>query len=869
MGEVFKARDTRLDRVVAIKILPPRLAADPEARARLQREAKAIAALNHRHICTLYDVGESGGTDYLVMELVQGETLAQRLERGALPVDHALKVMMELADALDKAHRAGIVHRDLKPGNIMLTKGGAKLLDFGVAKLRPSGPLSLSTMGHLATTSDGTASGIIVGTVPYMAPEQVEGKDADARTDLWALGVVFYEMVTATAPFKGQTPASVIGAILRDDPVPLSQSTAAVSPLIDQVIARCLEKDPVDRWQSAADVHHALAITMHAAADGAPTSDARNASRRYKGLWAAVAMLALAIAILTPGWMAHIQEPAAGVARLSLELPPNLTLSAPPASLVAPQLAISPNGHSVAFIAETPGSRPGLWVRRFDSTEAQLLAGTEDASYPFWSPDSQALGFFAHGKLKTIKLAGGPPVILSDSSLDSRGGTWGTDDVILFAPAPNGVLYRIPAAGGQPIAVTSFDSGRAENSHRFPSFLPDGRRFVYTTRSSDTRNWGIALGSLDGSSGRLITTDTQHGAQFVAPRQLLYLRGQTLVAQRFDVANGRLTGNATVLAENVGSTATSYSAFSASATGHVVYASRLDLTGELKWFDRSGVMLGTLVGPAEYLDFELSPDESAVAFSQVDEDTGNSDVWTIDLARRVRTRLTTDVTNDASAVWSPDGREIVFRSNRLGRSDAFKKRASGSSAEERWFGEGSNLIVTDWSIDGRYVLYATGSTSGFELRAWPTNSGGQPIVAGRSRLNAIQGRLSPDGKWLAYASDESGRWQVYVQPFPPTGDTKTISADGGSEPRWRRDGRELFFLAADMRLMSVELSGGALSAGAPKPLFETRAPLSGNPYRVNYAVSRDGRRFLVNAKVGERTRATLRVLQNWQALLEP
>jgi hypothetical protein len=420
----------------------------------------------------------------------------------------------------------------------------------------------LSTMGHLATTSDGTASGIIVGTVPYMAPEQVEGKDADARTDLWALGVVFYEMVTATAPFKGQTPASVIGAILRDDPVPLSQSTAAVSPLIDQVIARCLEKDPVDRWQSAADVHHALAITMHAAADGAPTSDARNASRRYKGLWAAVAMLALAIAILTPGWMAHIQEPAAGVARLSLELPPNLTLSAPPA-------------------------------------------------------------------------------------------------------------------------------------------------------------------------------------------------------------------------------------------------------------------------------------------------------------------LTTDVTNDASAVWSPDGREIVFRSNRLGRSDAFKKRASGSSAEERWFGEGSNLIVTDWSIDGRYVLYATGSTSGFELRAWPTNSGGQPIVAGRSRLNAIQGRLSPDGKWLAYASDESGRWQVYVQPFPPTGDTKTISADGGSEPRWRRDGRELFFLAADMRLMSVELSGGALSAGAPKPLFETRAPLSGNPYRVNYAVSRDGRRFLVNAKVGERTRATLRVLQNWQALLEP
>ncbi len=873
MGEVYKARDTRLDRSVAIKVLAPEIAADPNLRARFEREARAVAALDHPHICGLYDVGEVDGTHFLVMPCLEGQTLAARLEKGAMPLDQALTIATQIADALDKAHRQGIVHRDLKPANIMLTKTGAKLLDFGLAKLRaPGGPIALSGMERLATTTPGTAQGTILGTVQYMAPEQVEGKDADARGDIWALGAVLYEMATGARPFQGDTPASVIGAILKDEP-PLLSSRQPVAPsALDQLVSGCLAKDPDDRWQSAADVRRQLDWIAKGEGTSGQAETKTTAARpaRYRPLLLATTALSLlAAAAMAPGWLAHSRGAAPGVLRLSIVPPPRATFSAPPASIVSAQVAMSPDGRFVAFTAETPGGRPGLWVRPVDSLDARMLAGTEDATYPFWSPDNRSLGFFSRGKLKTIALAGGPAATLTDAPLDSRGGTWNRQGTILFAPTATAVIYRVSATGGAVTPVTKFDTSRAESSHRFPSFLPDGRYFIYTIRSERAENWGISIASLDSLEGRVLTTGTDWSAQVVPPGHLLYLRGRTLVAQAMDLENRRLTGEAVTIADAVGTTATGYASFSASHVGSLLYAPTPGLDGELRWFTRGGAASESLGDAASFLDFELAPHERFVAVSRVDEQQNTADIWTVDLERKVWTRLTSDRANDASALWSPDGSRIAFRSNRRGVADLYQKRSSGSAAEERWLGIGNNLVVSDWSADGQYVLFTnTSSPAGSNIWFWPTSGQEKPTLIVQRPLNAMHGRFSPDGRWLAYASDESGEWQVYVQPFPESGDRRQISAAGGSEPRWRRDGRELFFLGSDMRMMSVDIpAGNALAAGVSRALFQTRVPLTGNPYRTNYAVSRDGQRFLVNTSTAEGLSSPLTILLNWPALL--
>jgi serine/threonine-protein kinase len=424
MGEVYRARDTRLDRSVALKVLAPEIAADPAARARFEREARAVAALDHPHICGLHDVGEADGTHYLVMPL-EGQTLAARLEKGQLPLDQALTVATQIADALDKAHRQGIVHRDLKPANIMLTKAGAKLLDFGLAKLRPpGGPISMS---GIEETRSGTAQGAILGTVLYMAPEQVEGRDADARADIWALGAVIYEMVTGTRPFGGDSAASVIGAILKDEPPSISTRQPLAPPLLDRVVGRCLAKDPADRWQSATDVHHALQWIREGVHDRHDSKRERTGARGRTALLVATAAAILAAGMMAPGWISHLREAPPGASRLSILPPPNAAFAAPPASVVSAQFALSPDGRFVAYVAETRGGRPQLWVRPVDSLQARPLAGTEDATYPFWSPDGRSLGFFSRGMLRTIELAGGPPRTLTEAPLDTRGGTWNRD----------------------------------------------------------------------------------------------------------------------------------------------------------------------------------------------------------------------------------------------------------------------------------------------------------------------------------------------------------------------------------------------------------------------------------------------------------
>ncbi len=616
MGQVFKGRDTRLNRTVAIKVIAAGAASTPEWSARFEREAPAVAALDHPHICGIFDVGDAGGTPFLVMPLLDGETLASRLEGGRVPLDETIRIARDIASAVAAAHEHGIVHRDLKPANIMLTRNGAKLLDFGLAKLTEPSPVSISSSSRLDTTGHGTARGTILGTLHYMSPEQVEGRQVDSRTDVWALGVVIYEMTSGARPFEGDTPASLLSAILKDEPLPLMRRSGSTPPLLDRLLGRCLAKIPADRWRSAADLGEALGWI----ADGGSAVDARAVPsagwRRILPLAVAGTAIAGAMALL-PGWSAHRRETSPPSMQLALTIPPNLSFSSPPASVVAPQLATSPDGRHVVFAASPSGGQPMLWLRRLGDAQPQALAGTEGAIYPFWSPDSRSLGFFTQGRLKVIDLAGGPARTLSDSPLDSRGGSWSPNGTILFAPTANGGLSRVPAAGGPAVAATELDGGREENSHRFPSFLPDGEHFVYVTRGIRPDNWGVSLGTLGSTKGTALGVRTDWSAQGLAPESLFFSQAGTLMRQPFDLARLTITGEAVPIARGIGGTTTGYAAFSASAAGTLAYAPALVLPGQLRWFSRSGVAENTVGVADEYLDFELSPDGRTVAMSRV------------------------------------------------------------------------------------------------------------------------------------------------------------------------------------------------------------------------------------------------------------
>ena len=526
MGEVYRANDARLNRTVAIKILSDESAADADRRERFEREAKAISALDHPNICALYDVGEHQGTYFLVMPCLEGQTLADRLAKGALPPDQAIKYAIEIATALDAAHRHGIIHRDLKPGNIMLTKTGVKLLDFGLAKLKQaSGTLTYSGLAGDTTKAPGTGVGTLLGTMPYMAPEQIEGRDVDARSDIFSLGAVIYEMVTGERAFKGESPASVMGAILKDEPAPMKTVQPLTPAALDHVVTTCLAKDPDERWQSTADIARELKWIASAGADANVT----RLVRRRSLLWpAAIAAIVLA-AIGAITWPAlRPASVTSDVIRLSILPPPNGKFSTPAASVVAPQVAISPDGRLVAFVAESAGVRPHVWVRSLNTLEPRMLPGTTDALYPFWSPDGRSIGFFAQGKLKTINLAGGPATTLSDSPLDSRGGSWSRDGTIIFARAATDVIYRVAATGGPVTSATRFDAARKENSHRFPTFLPNSRYFTYVVRSELSENWGVAIASLDSVESRFIGTGLQMSAQAANP-------GYLAISARLDV----------------------------------------------------------------------------------------------------------------------------------------------------------------------------------------------------------------------------------------------------------------------------------------------------------------------------------------------
>jgi serine/threonine protein kinase/WD40 repeat protein len=868
MGEVYRAKDTRLDRTVAVKVLPAHLSASAESRQRFEREAKTISKLSHPHICALYDVGNQDGVEFLVMEYLEGETLSERLLKGPLVFDQVQRYGVEIADALDKAHRQGIVHRDLKPGNVMITKSGVKLLDFGLAKaIAPAGRTSGASLTALPTQAgtDLTAEGTILGTFQYMAPEQLEGKEADARTDIFAFGAVLYEMATGRKAFSGKSQASLISSIMGTEPPPVSTVAPMTPPAFDRVVRTCLAKDPEDRWQTAHDVMLELKwVAEGGSAAGLPAPVVARRRSRERLAWIVAGVLAASTVGLT---ILELRRPRSTtpVIRSSV-LPPEKTSFSFVGGGAGP-VAVSPDGRQLVFVASESGSKKQLWIRPLESLVAKPLPATVDATYPFWSPDSRFVGFFADGKLKRIEVAGGPALSICDAP-DARGGSWSRDGTILFEPSFREPIHRVPANGGKSTPVTKLDASRNETTHRWPYFLPDGRRFLFFsgshTAGAESELDAIFVGSLDEEKPKLLVNARSNAAY--AAGHLLFVRQKTLLAQPFDPKSLKLTGEAFPIAENVQDDPGFFNAvFSVSDQGTLAYQETGGTMGlsELVWVDRSGKKIDVLGDPADYFEPRISPDGRRVAVPVGDP----GDIWIYDLARRVRTRLTFAASDDFAPAWSPDGTRVAFSSGRSGSGDLYAKAASGTGADELLSTSKIFKVPNSWSPDGRYLAYiAFQGSPGSKADLWLLSlADGKASPLLQSEFDELAAVFSPDGRWLAYASNESGRFEIYVQPFPGPGGKWQISTTGGHHPRWARGGKELFFVAPEGKIMSVEIRTGSLvEAGTPQALFAT--PLKSAP-GPPYDVTSDGQRILLNRPIGEETAPPITLVQNWTALL--
>jgi len=862
MGEVYRARDTRLDRIVAIKVLPARVADRPEVRQRFEREARAVASLNHPHICSLHDIGWEAGAPFLVMEFLEGETLSVRLARGLLPAPDALRYSLEIADALDEAHRHGIVHRDLKPGNIMLTKSGAKLLDFGLAKLQETRPLARSVENSAVPTTSFslTGEGELVGTLRYMAPEQIERGNADARTDIFAFGSIVSEMMTGRRTFQGASTATLVAAILERDPPSISEVRPEAPPLLDQIVQKCLAKNPDDRWQSARDLLHGLRWV----AESRREKEAPRRRRLEVLPWAVAALcLFAALALGVVGLRARPGE--APTVRFPVHPPGE--------SRLVGSIAVSPDGRQIAFATTTPQGSTALWVRPLDSLAARALAGTEGGRYPFWSPDNEFLGFIAEGQLKKINVNGGPPVSLS-GVFDARGGTWNREGVIVYSPNFGDRLYRIDASGGKPTPVTTLDASLQHSSHQWPQFLPDGRHFLFLVWSALPEASGTYVGSLDSKESRRLFGADRSVAFARGPGrvgQLLFLRGATLMGQEFDPDALRLSGEAFPIADpiwydgiNPGLTA-----FSVSENGVLAYRSGGVRNTQLTWFDRNGRRVGSVGPMGAHRDLWLSPDDRQVAISSMDLQTGTHDIWLFELSRGTATRFTFHAADETTPLWSPDGKSIVFTSSRDGPSNLYQKGASGTRVEEPLLVSSVSKYPTDWSSDHRHVLFANWDSRtkwdvwSLPLASQTTGAEPQPVPYLQTEFDTFQAGFSPDGRWVAYTSNESKRYEVYVQPFPAGSGRWQISTEGGAQPQWSRSGRELFYLAPDRKLMAVPIrSGASFEPGSPRALFQTEVTGLVDA-RNHYVVAADGERFLVNTVVEEPRSAPINVVVNW------
>ena len=855
MGEVYRARDTRLDRSVAIKICKEGFS------ERFERESRAVAALNHPNIAALYDVGHN----YLVMECVAGEPV-----HGPMPIERALEYAVQIASALNAAHRAGIIHRDLKPANILATRSGVKLLDFGLARTnsRSSVP-STSESPTIRITREHT----IIGTPQYMSPEQIEGREADARSDIFSFGCVFYEMLTGRRAFEGESVASVAAAVLKSEPVPVPVLQPGVPAALDRVIRKCLAKDPDERWQTSRDLHDEL---VWLTTSPVPSTPARPPGQA-KWMWAAAALAVLITAggaSLLWGWYRNQAPVQFGTVRFLVHPPAGADFTGGLSTVPTPQFAISPDGRHLAFAGTPPGGTSRLWVRALGQPSAVPLPDTDDASYPFWSPDSLSIGFFAEGKLKRVRLRGGGPQMICDAPTDFRGGTWNSEGTILFSLS-NQQIFRVSAAGGLPLPATRLDTAAGDGAHRWPVFLPDGRHFLYLVKSEKIARRGIHIGSLDnaGFSKRLV--DSAHRAIYAAPGYIVYTDGPNVVARTFDSDRLELAGEPMVISEQSAGASNSWAAISASSNGVLGHAAPMVAQGRLTWFGRDGRVHSEMDPAADYPDFRISPDGNRVVISRQDAKSTAPDIWMHDLTRATLSRFTAERDTDASPLWDPSGAHFYFRSNRNGLIQIYRQSAEGStppsvifSAEQQraaFSADGVgflNTIPADVSSDGRFLVYnVTTGPSAFDLWLLPLN-GDKTVGYLRTPFNEIHPSISPDGKWLAYASDETGRYEVYIESFPAPGAKIQISSQGGWDPRWSRDGRELFYIAPDRSLMSVELRPGSRPS-APKALFPTRVPPNPNVYRRSYDVAPDGQRFLINTLLETSTPSAITVVLNW------
>jgi eukaryotic-like serine/threonine-protein kinase len=877
MGEVYRARDSRLGRDVAVKVLPETFARDAERLSRFQREAKMLAALNHPNIAAIYGLEDSGPTHALVMELVEGPTLADRITAGPIPVDEAVLIARQIAEGLEYAHERGIVHRDLKPANIKVSRDDSvKILDFGLAKA-VEGEAVEANMGTSPTlTHMATQMGFIIGTAAYMSPEQAKAKPVDRRADIWAFGCVLYEMLTAKKAFSGESITETLAAVIRTEP-DWSQLPAATPLRARVLLQRCLQKDPKQRLRDIGDARISLDEIISGAPLEAPSprelagaSGWRAAFGRQAILaWSVAASLAIALAVLAWAYQRGPSTPSSTAGASALR-----------ASIIPPEganfslgnnlggIALSPDGKTAAFVTTVNGET-ALWVRPLDGTDARMLPGTDGAFYPFWSPDSKSIAFFTTAELHSVDLAGGTPFAICEATL-GRGGAWTSDGQIIFGAVGTG-LFRVSASGGTPSPLTTVDVSRDEQDHRWPQMLPDGR-LLFWVRSEKTENTGIDVISLAKPSERvhLLTTDT---AAVYAPgsdgkNYLVSQREGTLVAQELDLGTLKLTGEIRTLSNHVATSGLiGQMVATVSGNGLLLYNSA-DTVYQLSWFDPSGKRLGTLGEPDKYVDFRLSPDGRSVAASL--DRLGGADIWLLDADRGVSSRFTSAAGNNFSPIWSPDGQTILFNS----RLDLTRKDVAGFGDAEHLTDSRNVQRPTDWSRDGKLILYfESAPTTGFDLWVLPVTPDGKPTAAPspylRTQFNEWYGRFSPEPnpRWVAYQSDESGRFEIYIDAFPEPRNKVRISTGGGEFPEWSQDGRELYYMSPDLKTMEVSLktTGGAVETSPPRELFAL--PIINNGF-APYDVTPDGKRFLVRAVPAGEVSQPLTLVSNWSALLK-
>jgi serine/threonine protein kinase/Tol biopolymer transport system component len=862
MGHVYLALDVELGRRVALKLLRTKFSGDAEGLRRFKQEACAAALLSDPNVAHIYEIGETRGRPYIAMEYVEGETLRRRIARSRIKPEEALDIARQVASALSAAHAAGIVHRDIKPENVIVRPDGlAKVLDFGLAKLTET-----LTFGHsqtsLATVQ--TEPGVLMGTLSYISPEQARGQSVDAQTDIWSLGVVFYEMITGCVPFQGATRADKLAAIMDQEPEPISTVQPMVQAGLEQAMMTCLEKDPSRRWRTS----HDLLLVLKCLAEAGPKTGvpalvvARRRGRERLALIAASALLAIAVLAFGAAYLRRATIVSRAM-RFNVPAPEKTTLEG---------ISLSPDGSSLAFTArESASGKAILWVRPLHSLDAQPLAGTNDASFPFWSPDGKFIGFFAQGKLKKVDLAGGPPAVIC-SATSGRGGTWNRDGVIIYTPNGGTCLYRVSVSDGQPSPLTTLDLSRGETTHRWPQFLPDGHSFLYFTGSTKPEARGVYVGSLDSmETKRLLSADST--AVYASPGYLLFLRESTLMAQSFDARELKLAGEPASIAERVGlgsDAASSFAFLTASGNGVLAYHGGIAGSSQLVWFDRAGTGIAVIGSSGRYSHPALSPDGRRIAFDRADQEPIR-DIWLLEIGRGLPSRFTFEPAPHWFPVWSHDGGRVAFASKRGTHMDLYQKAASGVGGDESLLESPTDKLPTDWSLDGRFVLYEEYDRAKPASHIWllPLQGNRKPFPFLQTEFNQQEARFSPDTRWIAYTSDESGSPQVYVQDFSPSGSKWQISASGGNQPMWRRDGRELFFVSADGKLMSVEVkTEPSFQASAPSPLFDIHSPNVAGRFRRDYAVSPNGQRFLVNSIVDQTAATPVTVVLNWTADLK-